>query len=428
MFGGLHAMGKHYHDTWKLSLQHPERGWRQIEHPVPPALLANLQYCPAVVYRDCVYIFTGRSCLLVFDLRREVWRPFPTTFAGAEHTWAEPVDGLLRYTAQVIRDKMYVFGGNNSLERKGRNMLLCLDFETARWEALSGSRNLQPSDGTLPGPRLNCISWAIESKFYVAFGAAEQTVEQLPTATTLDYCYRDTWSYDVDERRWRHERLRGNAPCRRTQAACTYNQKWKSAVVFGGVHCTLSYVDKAEPPEGQLMWYSYFADTLLWSAETKSWSIVLCKGFPPYRSFMSIISDEETGRTFMFGGCKSYIGRCFEPRMMLIYKDVDTQFTPSGRRAIAQSFNDLWELCVDVPGGGFTDDDLTAWNALDLRLSPLGPWRQCFTCGSIGNWRECLGTCMDTDNGAAFCTETCQDRGWKEHKELNGCRNIGREC
>lgn len=113
--------------------------------------------------------------------------------------------------------------------------------------------------------------------------------------------------------------------------------------------------------------------------------------------------------------------------MIVLCADIDTSFTPGTRASAAQSFDDLWELCVDIPGGGFTDSDRAAWNAYDLRFSQLGPWRQCFTCGSIGRLRECLGTCMDTDGGAVFCTQKCQDLGWKEHKTLNGCRNIGRE-
>lgn len=302
-------MGKHYYETWKLDMRQPEAGWERLRHATPMSLFVNLSYCPCVVYQDRAYLFTGKPRLLVFDLEREAWDEFPTALPGAQYdapnNWPEPADGLSRHTAQVIRDKMYVFGGSNSLSKRGRDLLLCLDFRTARWEELSGLRTVRPTAGVHPGSRQNCISWVVDSKLYVAFGAAEQTMkEPADGPSMLDYCYRDIWSYNVDENRWTHEKLCGNPPCRRNKAACTYNEKWNSAIVFGGVHCTLNYFDKQDPPAGQLLWYSYLSDVFLWSKETQTWSIVLCRGCPPYRAFTSIVSDPETGRTFMYGGCE----------------------------------------------------------------------------------------------------------------------------
>lgn len=104
-------------------------------------------------------------------------------------------------------------------------------------------------------------------------------------------------------------------------------------------------------------------------------------------------------------------------------EDTNTSFSPSSRSASAQSFNDLWELCVDIPNGGFNEEDYEATS--DPRFSKLGPWRICFTCGSIGRWPHCAGSCKETeDQAASFCGDECQKQGWADHKRLNGCRKV----
>lgn len=50
---------------------------------------------------------------------------------------------------------------------------------------------------------------------------------------------------------------------------------------------------------------AYFADTFAWCPLKKRWFHVLTKGFPTYRSSAEMFTDPTTGRTYLFGGCKS---------------------------------------------------------------------------------------------------------------------------
>ncbi|KAG8962393.1 hypothetical protein FRC00_009686 [Tulasnella sp. 408] len=96
------------------------------------------------------------------------------------------------------------------------------------------------------------------------------------------------------------------------------------------------------------------------------------------------------------------------------------QWLDESRDTAAQTFNDLWELSIEVPGSKFKESDFE----VDDRFSKLGPWKRCFTCGSVGRWLTCAGACRNTDQAAAFCGVECQKKGWKDHKEVNKCRKV----
>lgn len=59
----------------------------------------------------------------------------------------------------------------------------------------------------------------------------------------------------------------------------------------------------------------------------------------------------------------------------------------SRKGTVSRSFGDLWQLCIDQPGGFFEGVDLDE----EARTAQAGPWQRCFTCGSAGPWKKCGG-------------------------------------
>lgn len=116
--------------------------------------------------------------------------------------------------------------------------------------------------------------------------------------------------------------------------------------------------------------YSYYADAFAMSNEPYRWRHILVHGFPTYRSHAGLVSDERTGRTYLLGGF------------------VNAEYIPSRSKFLSKSLGDMWELCLDVPGGAFNQADYTK----EQRVAPAGPWQRCFTCGRVGAVRKCGGT------------------------------------
>jgi len=120
--------------------------------------------------------------------------------------------------------------------------------------------------------------------------------------------------------------------------------------------------------------YAYYGDTFI-SHPTSSdsplkWKHVLTRGFPSYRAQAQLISDPSTGKTFLFGG---YTGR---------------GLSPSGSSNIIGTFGDIWQLCIDEPGGFFESVDFDE----ESRTARPGPWVRCFTCASVGPFvKKCGG-------------------------------------
>ena len=100
------------------------------------------------------------------------------------------------------------------------------------------------------------------------------------------------------------------------------------------------------------------------------------------------------------------------------HKATNTTFTPSRSSVPDKYFNDIWELCIDVPEGHFEESD---WE-IDSRFTPLGPFVKCMNCESVGRWKMCSGTCRTTNKAAAFCSRECQMASWPEHKKT--CKKI----
>ena len=144
------------------------------------------------------------------------------------------------------------------------------------------------------------------------------------------------------------------------------NSKLNKTIMFGGYSpCLMTDMGR----DGCFD-FSYYADTFVFNHTTSSWKQVLTRGFPTYRAQSHLISDPSTGKTFLVGG----------------YTNSD--YVPSKKKFISRSFDDLWQLCIDEPGGFFEASDFE----MDARTAQAGPWQRCFACSSIGQWRKCGGT------------------------------------
>ncbi|KIM45748.1 hypothetical protein M413DRAFT_442358 [Hebeloma cylindrosporum] len=400
-------------DTWRALPPYPAS-----ENMTGPWLCWNF-----VVYEDKAYLFTGQDKLDYFDLRTETWGSVMTSSlakaAGSRHL--VPLHTFKRSTQQLVGHHLYVFGGSHKTCAIGCNIFLQLDLKTMKWRKLSGY--LKPgtaADYSCPGPRRNASSWVDpnEERIYLFGGECDRTAGEmtgeLHTASS-GYAYEDLWSWDIKNESWRLERLNGNVPCPRSEAACTYNRDLNKAVVFGGYNPAF-----ATQFDSNFFPFAYFADTFIYcpdeSAPTShtaiaasnapsfqslrgKWKQVLTRGFPTYRAQSQLLTDPATGKMYLFGGY------------------VNTDWVPSGKAGSSRTFCDVWQLSIDVPRGGFEDVDVFE----EAKTAKVGPWHRCFGCGSAGRWKKCGGSC----NGRAFfCDTECLQEGWRQHKRMHHCRKL----
>lgn len=308
VFGGKHGTYAQHRDCWVINLRDLEKGWKKLpEAPWPKGLILPSDYRAAIhAASKRAYILLGTEELLTFNLVTEKWeKSTRTKLKSATLKWKDVFTGqMCDYCFDAIGDTLVVFGGADSATKLGRNRFLSLDMKTKTWDVLSGSPDADP-DNTIPGPREQAACWTIGRKVYIGYGNANRARAQMqdhPEGDPCDHNYCDLWSYDLDKKgKWVQEKLKGNFPCPRTETAYTYNQRWKSAVVFGGYAAGMSYRERSMR---DVFDFSYFADTFLWDSETKLWRMVLAKGFPTYRARGDMVTDQETGRSYLFGGCE----------------------------------------------------------------------------------------------------------------------------
>ncbi|KAF9462280.1 hypothetical protein BDZ94DRAFT_1283075 [Collybia nuda] len=359
-----------------------------------------------VVHNKRAYLFTGDLRLDFFDLESETWgsvkMTYTRTLADKEADLLSQIysgASLFRTTQQVVRDKLYVFGGSHDLTRIGCNLFMELDLRTMKWRRLSGTLTPTKADYSCPGPRRMPSSWVDkkQERIYLIGGEADRSAplnNELRHHARHGYAYEDFWSWDIKAEEWRMERLTGNPPCPRSEAALL-NPVLDKAVIFGGYNPALPTMI-----ERGIFEFSYYADTFIYyqvspSAEPK-WKQVLTRGFPTYRAQSQLISDPVTGKMYLFGGY------------------VNTEAVPSRRSRI---FGDLWQLRINIPGGEFYGIDLED----EARTAMAGPWQRCFTCTSVGRWKKCGGSCK---GHAFFCDPECLKDGWTMHKKMHQCQKV----
>lgn len=238
--GGGESKGPWYRDLWRLSLKKPVV-WQEL--PGYPAgesqkLTATWLQWHMTVYNDKAYLFTGQPDIDVFDLKTQKWGLVTSTFeptaadivAGVDpvRKWSYPVWTSQGATQQVVGDRLYVFGGTHGLTIMGCNLFMVLDLKTLRWRRLTGTLNVRrAADYACPGPRNASSSWVSGDKkrIYLIFGECDRSAASMhkePHGSFYGYAYEDFWSWDVEKEEWRLERLVGNVPCPRSEAACTY--------------------------------------------------------------------------------------------------------------------------------------------------------------------------------------------------------------
>ncbi|KAK7446264.1 hypothetical protein VKT23_014469 [Stygiomarasmius scandens] len=357
---------------------------------------------PMRVWQDKVHLFSGRLQVQVFDLVTEKWSILNTSLPRNK-SWPYPSSGLEAFNTALLDDTLYVFGGQDSNDALGNNLFMALHLPTAKWDHISGTPTMipkkdQPECRTLPA------MWAVpeQRKIYVMYGSALRTHARFgnrPHGAEIDHTWDDQWSFHVDERKWKRERMRGNYPSPRTEHASVFSTAMNRTIIYGGYHSNHGFKENDPDMFQGVFGYAYFGDAFLWNPDTGIWQHILVKGFPSYRSMSSLTCDPETGKLYMFGGfCNG-------------------DFIPT-KNMMGRFYSDVWQLKIDTPGGHWDPKDLER----DIRAEKMGPWLRCFTCGNCGiTFQKCAGTC---GGKYYFCSKDCQRAGWKEHKSKHGCRKI----
>ncbi|KAJ7692453.1 hypothetical protein B0H17DRAFT_541126 [Mycena rosella] len=377
-------------DFWMLDLANLD-GWKELpKFPIPEKFTHNLfgyKMVPDSAGR--AFVFMGLEiCTAMFDTKRHKWSILQTTFVPDAQApeWPYNPQHLIEYTAQCVGDRLYVFGGIHKGSIIGTDLFMELNIPTGKWRRLSGTAVPRPG-AVGPGPRDHCHSWVGKDKDGRPF---------------YSHAYGDLWSWDIKAEQWTQERLRGNVPSPRAEASCTYSPALDKVIVFGGYSPSVpTWFDDIEDMVG----YTYYADTFIGDLNSDSatrapiaWKQVLTRGFPTYRAEATLVTDTKTGKIFLFGGYKN------------------TYYVRSKNTAASsRAFADLWQLRLDIPGGYFAGVDLDE----EARTASAGPWQRCFACGETGPWKRCGGAC---GGRVFFCDSDCLKEGWKEHKEMHGCR------
>jgi len=113
---------------------------------------------------------------------------------------------------------------------------MALHLPTAKWEHISGYFNVTPEHDNPEVRTLPCM-WAIpeQRKIYMMYGSAQRVqarIHNKPHGAKIDHTWSDLWSFHVDQKKWTRERMRGNYPCPRTEAASDFCSGMNRAIVF----------------------------------------------------------------------------------------------------------------------------------------------------------------------------------------------------
>lgn len=158
-------------DMWSICLSDPSPNWHEVQQQgKKPPTCCNF---PITVAKDCMYVFSGQSgAKITNDLFQ---------FSFAERKWTRiATQHLLKGTPQppsrryghtmVARDRhLYVFGGaaDNTLP----NDLFWYDLETQTWDI-----NQPSSDSQIPSGRLFHDADVIGNKMYIFGGTVDNNI------------------------------------------------------------------------------------------------------------------------------------------------------------------------------------------------------------------------------------------------------------
>jgi hypothetical protein len=160
-------------------------------------------------------MFSGAKQLWTFDLRTETWSEKIIQRATGQHQmWPYPDNKVVEHSFEIFEGVMYVFGGNSGSSHLGTNVFLSIDLTTFKWTHISGTAE---AIMTTTEPPLRCFptTWVVPSqrRFYVMYGHVSRVNAQnhgSPHGFEEDPVHDDLWSFSVDEKKWRRERILGN--------------------------------------------------------------------------------------------------------------------------------------------------------------------------------------------------------------------------
>ena len=177
---------------------------------------------------DKAYFFHGRPTLECFDLNTNRWSQITTKMAPGSGRW--PLKrGYSDFCMAIVKRKLYVFGGTFYDWALGGNLLMSLDLVTLEWTRLYGAPDAGVTpDLKGPGPRKQAMMWVdkAETRLWLMYGEADragakQRGEMLHAASESHVHY-DCWSWDIEGKQWRQERIVGNPPCPRAEAGIVH--------------------------------------------------------------------------------------------------------------------------------------------------------------------------------------------------------------
>lgn len=180
------------------------------------------------VHADKAYLFTGFPKVDYFDLITGKWESINTRFKREDGLaggmpWLYP-SAITDYAMQMVYGHLYVFGGSHKDASLGCNLFVVLDLKTREWTRLSGTVQPEP-DYSCPGPRKWPASWVAGDQMFIMYGVADRQGAQMHDqkhAADEAFGYSDYWSWNFITKKWRMEKVNGNAPCPRAEAGCTY--------------------------------------------------------------------------------------------------------------------------------------------------------------------------------------------------------------
>eukprot|EP00116_Pleurobrachia_bachei_P004171 sb/3464433/ len=220
-FGGLSCemdetslfIPTYLNDMYCVSLAPPPEGeepqsltWSQVDPAGDPPCPRESHSCAATKgateRNGCLFIFGGMSSkaerlgdLWKLDLAKMIWIP-----VGA---LGIPPSPRSLHTANVIGNKMYIFGGWVAINQKTKNKTVflpekefkctnttaCFNMETLTWEPVY----TEGYEDALPRPRAGHASAVVNSRMYIISGR-----DGFHRAYNNQTCFKDVWFLETD--------------------------------------------------------------------------------------------------------------------------------------------------------------------------------------------------------------------------------------
>eukprot|EP01084_Bolivina_argentea_P196963 337618_1 len=223
--------------------------------------------------------------ILCFNSVNQKWFVFPIKkiyFFAAQYR-------LKNHASTILRNKLYVFGGDNYGD--DTNLLFCLDLKKRIWTKICGTDNESIINKQLPPPRYDHIMWSDKNKgdlgsIYVGYGC----YTRLDLTEKSGSCPRRLiWRFDVAENKWNVLQISGNFPARRGECGYTSisRKKQKGIVIFGGYSSSMQSLYGPEVTKTDsmlLMNATYFGDCFEFFGKTEKWIMIHSTKFPSLRA------------------------------------------------------------------------------------------------------------------------------------------------